>query len=111
MKIIKEFFKISYNAFVSCCVVSFVILLITIDGYSRIKEVPEIIIGIPKIFYKFSPEIVQDSNTLEYRTYLEWKFLLYDYLIFWIIVFAYFQLKKKYYNYLSAKLKQKKQIN
>ncbi len=105
MKILKQFFKISYIAFVTCCVVCFVILLITIDGYSRIKEVPEIIIGIPKIFYKFYPEIVQNSNTLEYRTYLEWKFLLYDYLIFWIIVFAYFQLKKIYYNYFTAKLK------
>jgi hypothetical protein len=88
--------------------VCFVILLITIDGYSRIKEVPEIDIGIPKIFYKFYPD--PDLDRLEYVTYLNWKFLLYDYLIFWIIVFAYFQLKKIYYNYFSAKIIQKKQI-
>lgn len=106
MKIIKEFFKISYNAFVLLSIVIFILLLINVHFYTQVKELTEIYVGIPYIFYHFYPD--PDLDRLKYVTYLNWKFLLYDYLIFWIIVFTYFQLKKIYYYYITAKLKQKK---
>jgi hypothetical protein len=111
LKIIKEFFKISYNAFVFLSVVSFVFLLLCISAYEEVKELDEIYIGIPYTFYHFYPAVDLDGIDYKYTRYLNWKFLLHNYLIFWIITFAYFQLKKIYYNYFSAKLKQKKQIN
>ena len=111
MKIIKEFFKISYNAFVFLSVVSFIFLLLRIAANYGDKELDEIYVGIPYTFYHFYPAIDLDGIDYKYTTYLNWKFLLHNYLIFWIIVFANFQLKKIYYNYFTAKLKQKKQIN
>lgn len=88
MKIIKQFFKISFHAFVAFSTTSFIMILVEILLYSQIKELPEIHIGIPKSFYIFSP-----NEEMKYRTFLEWKYLLYDYLIFWVITFLYFQLK------------------
>ncbi len=54
------------------------------------KETPEIHIGTPINFYILSP-----NEEMNYRTFLEWKYLLYDYLFFWILSFLYFQLKNK----------------
>lgn len=87
---LKYFFKISFYAFLSFSTISFTLILLEILFYSQIKELPQINIGIPKVFYIFSP-----NEEVKYRTFLEWKYLLFDYLIFWIIVFLYFQIKNK----------------
>ncbi len=85
---IKHFFKISFYSFVGLCTINFTILLFEIHLFSIFKEIPEIYIGTPINFYTFLP-----NEEMIYRTYLEWKYLLYDYLFFWIITFLYFQIK------------------
>lgn len=85
---IKKFFKISFYAFAAFSTSSFIMILFEILMYSYIKELPEIHIGTPINFYILSP-----NEEMNYRTFLEWKYLLYDYLIFWIIIFIYFQFK------------------
>ena len=55
--------------------------------FSVLKEIPEIHIGFPYNFY----DIIYLSDDVLYGSNL--KNLIYDILIFWIIVFLYFQLK------------------
>lgn len=88
MKVLKQFFKISFYTILIFSTTSFIMILLELLMYSQIKEFPEIYIGTPINFYTFLP-----NEEMIYRTYLEWKYLLYDYLIFWIITFLYFQIK------------------
>jgi hypothetical protein len=55
--------------------------------FSLLKEIPEIHIGFPYNFYN----IIYLSDDVLYGSNL--KNLIYDILIFWIIVFIYFQWK------------------
>ena len=63
-------------------------LLFKIYSNLHIKEIPEIYIGFPFNFYSI---FWSDENDLHRGT--ELNNLLYDILIFWIIVFIYFIIK------------------
>ena len=86
----KTFFKISFYTLVAFSTTSFIMIVLELLLYSQIKELPEIHIGTPLNFYILLP-----NEEMNYRTFLEWKYFLYDYMIFSIIVFIYFQLKNK----------------
>lgn len=97
--IIRSLLKISFNTFISFCVIDFIFILIQAYWFSTIKEKPEIYIGIPKSFYIFSLD-----EEMNYRTQLEWKYLFYDLFIFWIVLFILFSIQKiKKYKILNQK--------
>jgi hypothetical protein len=85
---IKQFFKISFYSFVTFCVFNFTLLLLLILFQSKIKEIPEILIGFPINFYKLFP-----NESMNYTTHLDWINFFYNILIFWILVFLYFIFK------------------
>lgn len=85
---IKFILKISFYAFITFCVVNFILLLVQIFFSSFTKELPEISIGNPLNFYRLYP-----NRNLNYATYLEWEYLFYNYILFWIIIFGYSNLK------------------
>lgn len=87
---IKHFFKISFYAFVTFCVINFIILLFQILLFSLYKEIPNIAIGFP---FKFYYTLLLDERDLQHGSNLD--YFIYDSIIFWIIVFIYFQLKNK----------------
>jgi hypothetical protein len=87
---IKQFFKISLYSFITFCVLNFTALLFQIYVRLQIKEIPEINIGFPFNFYSV---FWLDGNDLHHGA--DFKNLIYDILIFWIIVFLYFQLKTR----------------
>ena len=94
----KTFFKISFFAFIIFGFTQFIMILFQIYWFSLVKETPEMRIGTPINFYIFSP-----NDEMYYKTYLEWKYFLYDYIIFWIITCIYFQFNKncKLLNYFK----------
>lgn len=94
---IKQFFKISFYAFVAFSAVNMLIVILEILLSSQIKEVPHITLGFPLKFYS----IYQDGN-LKMGYYLNFTSLFFDYILFWIIVFFYSKLKTSF---------NKKQIN
>ncbi len=69
---------------------NFTALLFQIYVRLQIKEIPEINIGFPFNFYSV---FWLDGNDLHHGADL--NNLLYDILVFWIIVFLYFQLKTR----------------
>lgn len=86
---IKQFFKISFYAFITFCVTNFSLLLIKIYFNLQIKEIPQINIGFP--FNYYSIFWVEEINL---RHGSDLKNFVYDILIFWIIVFLYFIINK-----------------
>lgn len=102
---INKFIKISFYSTITFCVVSFLSMIISMLISKLNNSFPNFSIGFPfKYYYQF----LVDSNDLQHGFQ---NGIIENFLIFWIIVFVYFQLKKIYYNYFSVKLKQKNQIN
>ena len=88
---IKQFFKISFYAFVTFCVINFIIILFQLLMFSFYKEVPNIKIGFPFEFYYtllLGEKDFQHGSNLNY--------FIYDIIIFWIIIFIYFQFKNNF---------------
>lgn len=90
IEMIKNFLKMSFYSFITFCVINFIILLFHIYINLQIKEIPEINIGFPYVFYSV---FWLDGNDLHHVA--DFKNFVYDILIFWIIVFLYFQLKSR----------------
>lgn len=84
----KQFFKISFYAFITFCVVNFSLLLLQIYFNIHVKEIPKINIGFPWSFYSI---LWQDIDNLLHGAEF-WNFI-YDIFFYWIIVFLYFTFK------------------
>jgi len=85
---IKQFFKISFYSFVTFCAFNFSIQLTWILFQSKTKEIPEIHLGFPIIFYRLFP-----NESMNYTTRLDWTNFFYNLSVFWILVFLYFIFK------------------
>ena len=85
---IKQFLKISIYAFITFCVLNFSLLLFQIYFNLHIKEIPKIEIGFPFNFYSI---FWLNKNDLHHGANL--NKLIYNILIFWILVFLYFIFK------------------
>ena len=88
---IKQFFKISFYAFVTFCVINFIIILLQLLMFSFYKEVPNIKIAFPFEFYY---TLLLGEKDFHHASNL--NYFIYDIIIFWIIIFIYFQFKNNF---------------
>jgi hypothetical protein len=85
---IKQFFKISFYSFVTFCVVNFSLLIYSII-YNKLQgSFPNFSFGFPfEIYHQFEVRSFGNCYELQHGTFPE--NLIYNYEIFWIIIFFY----------------------
>ena len=91
---IKKFFKISFYSFIAFCVFNFISLIYSIIFNKLQGSFPKYNFGFPfEFYYQFEVRSFGTCYELQHGTNINNS--LYDFIIFWIIVFLYFQLKTR----------------
>lgn len=99
---IKQFFKISFYSFVAFCTVNFTHLIYSIIHNKISGYFPNFSFGFPfEIYHQFEVRSFENCYELQHGTFPE--NLIYNYVIFWIIIFFYIQFKKLKNNNLTNK--------
>ena len=101
---IKQFFNISFYSFVTFCVINFSMLIYSIV-YNKLQGTfPELSIGFPfEIYHQFEVKSFKNCYELQHGSFP--KNLIYNYLIFWIIVFLFITFKNNKQETKNNKLK------
>ena len=103
---IKHFFKISFYSFITFCVVNFSLLIYSIIHNKLEGSFPKLSFGYPfEIYHQFEIKSFENCYELQHGAFP--KNLIYNYLIFWIIVFLFYSLKTKNFNLTTNHKKQK----
>jgi hypothetical protein len=89
---IKQVFKISFYSFGAFCVVNFSLLICSIIHNKISGSFPNFSFGFPfEIYHQFEVRSFGNCYELQHGTFP--KNLIYNYAIFWIIVFLYITFK------------------
>lgn len=90
---IKQFFKISLYSFVTFCVISFISFTISVIYNKITGGFPGFKIGFPvNFYYQFPVKCCENCYDMQHGSSL--LNIIYNFVIFWIIVFLYFIFKK-----------------